>query len=91
MLEWEAAGALLYYLRDTQRGSAAPRLEEPVRQARDTLMRIDASARRNLEIDESFAPSGGQRTLLGVLDRTCSAAGARSFSRTLCRLVSFSK
>ncbi|WP_333672095.1 DNA mismatch repair protein MutS [Elioraea tepidiphila] len=69
--ELAAAGALLDYVRATQAGRL-PRLEPLAREAEAATMAIDAATRRSLELDRT-----GPDTLLGAVDRTVTAAGAR--------------
>ena len=73
--ELAAAGALLDYLRLTQKG-ALPRLEPPRRIAPERVMRIDPATRRNLELLRDLS---GERegSLLQAVDRTVTGAGAR--------------
>jgi DNA mismatch repair protein MutS len=73
--EIAACGALLDYLDLTQKGRF-PALEPPRRLAAAGTMSIDPSTRRNLELVQTL---GGERagSLLSVIDRTCTAAGAR--------------
>jgi len=73
--ELAAAGALFDYLRITQKG-VLPRLEPPRPVRADTLMRIDPATRRNLELLSNFA-GAREGSLLGAVDRTVTAAGAR--------------
>ena len=78
-----ACGALLAYLKDTQR-SALPHLTSVrVERASDGLA-LDAATRRNLELD--FHPEGRtEHTLLGVLDRCAMPMGSRLLRRWLSR------
>jgi len=78
-----AAGALLAYLNDTQR-AALPHLTGIGLERREDALLLDPVARRNLELDSSIA---GERrhSLLGVLDRTVTALGARELRRWLHR------
>ncbi|TQF77546.1 DNA mismatch repair protein MutS, partial [Elioraea sp. Yellowstone] len=69
--ELAAAGALLDYVRATQAGRL-PRLEPLAREAEAATMAIDAATRRSLELDRT-----GPDTLLGAIDRTVTAGGAR--------------
>jgi DNA mismatch repair protein MutS len=79
--EVAAAGALLDYIELTQKGKM-PRLSRPVRIATDGVMEIDAATRRNLELSETL--SGTRKgTLLSVIDRTVSGAGARLLAARL--------
>ncbi|MCA9876649.1 MAG: DNA mismatch repair protein MutS, partial [Thermomicrobiales bacterium] len=70
-----AAGGLLSYLQETQRGSLA-QLASLRHYSTDGFMVLDAQARRNLELLES---GRGERrhSLLAVLDQTCTPMGAR--------------
>ncbi|MBI5826159.1 MAG: DNA mismatch repair protein MutS [Deltaproteobacteria bacterium] len=71
-----AAGALLKYIKDTQRsGLAHVRKCSPYHT--DDYLILDHSTRRNLEITESIRSNGREGTLIEVLDRTRTAMGAR--------------
>ncbi|WP_135082097.1 DNA mismatch repair protein MutS [Terasakiella sp. SH-1] len=74
-VEISAAGALVDYVELTQKGKL-PRLEVPRQMAQGASMEIDAATRRNLELTITLS---GQRkgSLLEVIDRTVSGAGAR--------------
>ncbi len=74
-----AAGALLQYVRDTQKG-ALPHLNALVRELRDDALAMDAATRRNLELDTSLA-GRDDATLAGVIDRTATSMGARELRR----------
>jgi DNA mismatch repair protein MutS len=78
-----AAGALLQYLRDTQR-SALPHLTGLVREERDQALALDPATRRNLELDRSLA-GRDEHTLAGVIDHTATAMGARELRRWIGR------
>ncbi len=78
-----AAGALLAYVRETQK-SALPHLRGIATEARDGALQMDPATRRNLELDESLA-GRPELTLAGVLDRTATAMGARLLRRWLHR------
>ncbi len=73
--ELAAGGALVDYVALTQKGRL-PRIGRPRRIAAGAVMEIDAATRRNLELAEALA-GGRQGSLLGVIDRTVSGAGAR--------------
>ena len=76
-----AMGALVSYLDHTQQGRL-PFLQPPQREETGEAMQIDAATRRNLEI--TAALSGGREgSLLGAVDRTLTAAGARLLERRL--------
>ena len=74
-VELAAAGALVDYLDLTQQGRL-PRLRPPARcDGADTVV-IDTATRTNLELLRTLA--GDRRgSLLGVIDRTATSAGAR--------------
>jgi len=79
--EWAACGALLDYVALTQKGRI-PRLLSPRQQIATAVMAIDSATRRNLEI--TAALDGGRETsLLGVIDRTLTGAGARLLATRL--------
>src|SRR5690606_15421813 len=71
-----AVGGLLAYLADTQ-GRVPANLEPPrVVRASEYLV-LDAAARRHLELVGRSSDGSRRDTLLGVLDRTVTAMGAR--------------
>jgi DNA mismatch repair protein MutS len=71
-----AAGALLAYVLQTQRGSAAQFTGlHPYSTAQ--FMVLDQYTRRNLELTETVRAGGGRGSLLSILDRTVTAMGAR--------------
>jgi DNA mismatch repair protein MutS len=79
--ELGAAGALVEYLRLTQKG-LLPRLGRPRRLDPRSILQIDPATRRSLELLQSQA---GERegSLLGAIDRTVTAAGARLLAERL--------
>ncbi len=78
-----AAGALLHYVRETQK-AALPRLAGlSVEQGEDSL-HLDAATRRHLEIEE-HASGRREHTLIGILDRCLTPMGARLLRRWLAR------
>ncbi len=78
-----AAGALLQYLKDTQR-TALPHISGmSVEETTDTVA-LDAATRRNLEID-THASGREDFSLLGVIDRTATPMGGRLLRRWLNR------
>ena len=78
-----AAGCLLGYLQETQK-AALPHLCGLAVEAADEAITLDATTRRNLELDTH--PSGDLRfALLGVLDATVTPMGARALRRSLHR------
>src|SRR6202142_2164281 len=78
-----AAGALLAYVRETQK-SALPHLLSITTEERDAALIMDPATRRNLELDESMAGSA-ELTLAGVFDRTATPMGGRLLRRWLHR------
>ena len=78
-----AAGGLLQYVKDTQQ-SALPHIQGIRTESSDDSILLDASSRRNLELD--YHPSGQlQYTLFGVLDKTATAMGSRCLRRWINR------
>src|SRR5471032_2742113 len=73
--EVAAAGVLVDYLQTTQLGRL-PRLSPPRRLNPGAVMEIDAATRRNLELTRNLSGER-QGSLLGAIDRTVTAAGAR--------------
>ena len=71
-----AAGALLRYLGELQ-PSGLPQLRRPVPRRDGGTLYLDAMTRRNLEIEGARRSGGDDATLLGTLDRTVTAMGAR--------------
>jgi DNA mismatch repair protein MutS len=78
-----AAGALLAYVRETQK-SALPHLMSITTEERDAALIMDPATRRNLELDESIT-GADELTLAGVFDRTTTAMGGRLLRRWLHR------
>lgn len=76
-----AAGCLVHYLRETQR-TALPHIQRiQTEKIEDTLM-LDASTRRNLEIDVNLR-GNNQNTLMSVMDKTQTPMGKRLLKRWL--------
>ncbi|MDM8335309.1 DNA mismatch repair protein MutS [Wolbachia pipientis] len=88
-VEVMACGALLEYVRVTQRGSI-PRLELPKPYKQQSFMLIDASARRNLEL---FSTQFGEKkgSLISVIDHTVTASGGRLLKQILASPLACSK
>jgi DNA mismatch repair protein MutS len=79
--EVAAAGGLVDYIELTQKGRL-PRISPPRRLAKGAVMEIDAATRRNLEITRTL--SGERRgSLISVIDRTVTGAGARLLAARL--------
>jgi len=80
-----AAGAVLHYLRDTQR-AALDHLDRPGFYDRSESLVLDAVTVRNLELVEPlFAGERRDSTLLSVLDQTATGMGGRLLRRRLLR------
>jgi len=80
-----AAGAILHYLRDTQK-SALDHLERPAFYDRSDSMILDAVTVRNLELLEPlFAGETRESTLIHVLDQTSTGMGGRMLRARLLR------
>lgn len=80
-----AAGALLQYVRDTQR-TALPHLRALRLEDRNDALQVDAVTRRNLEIDAS-SQGREDATLVALLDTTVTAMGARALRRLVNRPI----
>ena len=79
--ELAAAGALVDYVELTQKGKV-PRLAPPRVLSAGAVMGIDAATRRNLELTRTM--TGERRgSLLDVIDRTLTGAGARLLAARL--------
>ena len=71
-----AAGAVLQYVRETQRSSLSTTYDHP-RLFDASFMVLDPFTRRNLELTETIRSRKVEGSLLGILDRTVTAMGAR--------------
>ena len=71
-----ALGAALRYLKQTQM-NGLERLAEPIWYSDAQYMKLDLTARRNLELLETMRAKEKRGSLLGVLDRTRTAMGKR--------------
>lgn len=80
-----AAGALLVYVRDTQR-TALPHLTSISTEQRSDALILDAATRRNLELDQSMA-GRTEHTLAGVMDSCSTPMGSRSLRRWINRPI----
>jgi DNA mismatch repair protein MutS len=78
-----AAGALLQYVRDTQK-SALPHIRSLGLEERSDALLLDSATRRNLELDTSLA-GNPQATLFAVIDQCVTAMGSRELRRRLNR------
>ncbi|MGE5619263.1 MAG: DNA mismatch repair protein MutS [Sphingomonadaceae bacterium] len=75
-----AAGSLLSYLQEMQPASLGE-LESLHLYSLDRQMKLDAAARRNLELTANAVTGSVEGSLLGVLDRTRTAMGGRLLRR----------
>jgi len=71
-----AAGAILAYVQETQRGALA-QLATIRSYSTSSFMTLDAATRRNLELTETIREGRKRGSLLDVLDRTVTPMGAR--------------
>jgi DNA mismatch repair protein MutS len=78
-----AAGALLVYVRETQK-AAVPHLNSLSTEQQDAALLMDPATRRNLEITDSLS-GRPELSLAGVFDRTATGMGARMLRRWLHR------
>ena len=79
-----AAGAALSYLKETKKGKLN-HLRTLRRISDSDYLAIDATSRRNLELIEPLRPENKNATLLGVLNRTRTAMGARRLVQWILR------
>jgi len=78
-----AAGALMLYVRETQR-TALPHIRGLSVERREDSVIMDAATRRNLEIDRNLA-GRDEYTLAGIMDHSATAMGSRLLRRWLHR------
>jgi DNA mismatch repair protein MutS len=71
-----AAGAIVQYLRETQKAALA-QLNDLRTYSTSEFMTLDASTRRNLELTQTIRTGSVKGSLLGVLDATVTAMGGR--------------
>jgi DNA mismatch repair protein MutS len=77
-----AAGAALAYLQETQRSSLSHiRILQPARS--ESCLQIDSATRRSLELTHTIRTGGRDGALLGVIDHTVTAMGARRLAHWL--------
>lgn len=77
-----AAAAALYYLRENRK-AALPHIRDLLVSQRSQHLALDPATRRNLEITASMAEGKRAGSLLGCLDRTGTAMGARRLKQWL--------
>jgi DNA mismatch repair protein MutS len=86
-LAMAAAGAVLHYLKDTQK-AALNHLERPTYYDRAEAMVLDTVTARNLELVEPLFTADAadkESTLISLIDRTVTGMGARLLRRRLLR------
>lgn len=71
-----ACGSLLQYLHETQKNSL-DHLRELIPYSTENYMVLDSATRRNLELTETLREKKKKGSLLGVIDKTRTAMGAR--------------
>jgi DNA mismatch repair protein MutS len=79
-----AAGAILSYIQETQKGNLAHINKITHYDIGDYIM-LDNSTKRNLEIISSLSEGGREGTLVSILDRTETAMGARLLKNWITR------
>jgi DNA mismatch repair protein MutS len=78
-----AAGALLHYVQETQRGTL-PHLHGLTLEQHDDALQLDAASRRNLELESNLG-GDNRHTLAGVMDHAATAMGSRLLRRWINR------
>jgi DNA mismatch repair protein MutS len=81
-IEVAAAGALLAYLNETQRGSLA-HLTRLVPFSRARTLALDEMTRRNLELTRTLRDGKREGSLIALIDRTITPMGARLLAEWL--------
>ncbi|WP_129125899.1 DNA mismatch repair protein MutS [Geomonas oryzae] len=75
-----AAGAILHYLVDTQKGNA-PHVTGITPYSESQHLLLDESTRRNLELTATISEGKRKGSLLGLMDRTVTAMGGRKLKQ----------
>lgn len=78
----KAAGALLYYLQETQKNGLT-HIRKVFQKHSQTTMLLDAATFRNLELVRNIRDGTSRGTLLGVIDKTVTAMGGRLLKQWL--------
>lgn len=87
----QAAGAILYYLEDTQKNTI-PHIRKISSYKETDYLLIDRMTRKNLELTERIRDGSTENSLLSVLDQTETPGGARLIRRwILAPLLDISK
>jgi DNA mismatch repair protein MutS len=79
-----AAGGILNYIQETQKGNIAHLNKISLYDTSDYIV-LDNSTKRNLEIISSMNEAGREGTLISILDRTQTAMGARLLKNWISR------
>ena len=79
-----AAGAALYYLGETQKGTV-PHVRKIKRYSKDEHIALDPETKRNLELVQSIQDDGHEGTLVNILDETETPMGGRRLRAWLVR------
>jgi len=79
-----AAGAALYYLGETQKGTL-PHVQKIKRYSKDEHIALDPETKRNLELVQSIQDDGHDGTLVDILDETETPMGGRRLRAWLVR------
>jgi DNA mismatch repair protein MutS len=79
--ELSAAAAVIAYIERTQLGNRPP-ISPPSRDSENHIMQIDAATRANLELGRTLTGER-QGSLLSVIDKTVTSAGARLLAERL--------
>jgi len=77
-----AAGAIVQYLRETQK-AALEQLDGLKTYSTEAFMTLDFATRRNLELTQTIRTRSVQGSLLGVIDATVTSMGGRLLRRWL--------
>ncbi len=77
-----AAGALLHYIRETQKSDLS-HIERILAMEEDNVLLVDESSRRNLELTQTIVGGGRDGSLLAALDLTRTPMGARLLKKNL--------
>jgi DNA mismatch repair protein MutS len=75
-----AAGAILHYLRSTQKGTTA-HIRTILPYTTSDFLVLDEATRRNLELTATLAEGKRRGSLLGLMDRTVTAMGGRKLKQ----------
>jgi DNA mismatch repair protein MutS len=78
----QAAGAVLYYLEETQKNTL-PHIQKILLYRYSDYLLIDRMTRKNLELTERLSDGATEGTLLSILERTQTPAGSRLLRRWL--------